>query len=236
MSVGSPGDRGARDAVIFDLDDTLYPERDYVLSGFQAVARQCCSELGISAEQAFAELRSLFAQGVRADTFNRWLAMHGRTEAPLVPRLVDVYRQHRPAIRPFPEIPALLARLRPRYRIGLLSDGYLGVQQRKFAALGCGGYFDAVVFSDTWGRSAWKPSAIPYEAAMRLLGVPPGAAVYVADNPRKDFLGARRSGMRSIRLRVPEGEYTALEPETAEHAPDHTVTSLAELGVILLAA
>jgi putative hydrolase of the HAD superfamily len=234
--VESATDRDARGAVIFDLDDTLYPERDYVLSGFRAVARHCCSELGISADQAFAELRTLFAQGVRADTFNRWLAMHGRTEAPLVPRLIEVYRQHQPAIQPFPEIPALLAELRPRYRIGLLSDGYLGVQQQKFAALGCGGYFDAVVFSDTWGRSAWKPSAVPYEAAIRLLAVPSGAAVYVADNPRKDFLGARRSGMRSIRLRLAEGEYSALEPETAEHAPDHTVTSFAELGVILLAA
>ena len=26
-------------AIIFDLDDTLYPERDYVLSGFRAVAQ-----------------------------------------------------------------------------------------------------------------------------------------------------------------------------------------------------
>jgi putative hydrolase of the HAD superfamily len=234
--VGSPVNCDALGAVVFDLDDTLYPERDYVLSGFRAVARLCGSELGIAAEQAFAELGALFAQGVRADTFNRWLAMHERTETTLVPRLVEVYRQHDPTIRPFPEIPALLARLRPRYRIGLLSDGYLGVQRRKFAALGCGGSFDAVVFSDTWGRSAWKPSAIPYQEAVRLLGVPARATVYVADNPRKDFLGARRSGMQSIRLRLPEGEYSALEPETAEHAPDHTVTSLAELGTILLAA
>ena len=36
------------EAVVFDLDDTLYPEADYVLSGFQAVADWAEVHLGIA--------------------------------------------------------------------------------------------------------------------------------------------------------------------------------------------
>jgi FMN phosphatase YigB (HAD superfamily) len=50
--------------------------------------------------------------------------------------------------------------------------------------------------------------------------------VYVSDNPAKDFLGARRAGMRSIRVRRAGGIYTALEPETPEYAPDAEVGDL----------
>ena len=64
-------------AIVFDLDDTLYPERAYVLSGFRAVAAWAAGELGLPVTQGFAELRRLFDDGVRGDTFNRWLESHG---------------------------------------------------------------------------------------------------------------------------------------------------------------
>ena len=35
------------EAIIFDLDDTLYPERAYVLSGFHAVAVWGKTHLGV---------------------------------------------------------------------------------------------------------------------------------------------------------------------------------------------
>jgi len=40
------------------------------------------------------------------------------------------------------------------------------------------------------------------------------------------FVGARRTGMRSIRVRRPGGIYAQLEPETPEHAPDAEVPGL----------
>ena len=53
----------------------------------------------------------------------------------LVTHLVEFYRNHDPLLVPSPEIPGILRELGGRYRLGLLSDGYLGVQQRKLAAL-----------------------------------------------------------------------------------------------------
>ena len=216
-------------AVIFDLDDTLYPEREYVLSGFRAVAQWAAEHAGIHAGEGYAGLHALFEQGVRGDTFNRWAAMHGHDPAVLVPAYVRVYREHQPALTPFDGIPELLVALRAHYRLGLLSDGYLDVQRRKLAGLQLAEYFDAIMFSDELGRAAWKPSPQPFEEVARRLGIAPSAAVYVADNPAKDFLGARRAGMASIWLHRPGGEYTSLAPATPDHMPDLTVTTLADL-------
>lgn len=226
---------GARKALLFDMDDTLYPERDYVLSGFDAVACWAQSHLQLSRAETQRHLRRLFAAGVRGDTFNRWLALAGldHRAAELVPQMVDVYRRHNPQIAPFPEAAAALQRYHSQYRIGLVSDGYLDVQRRKFNALQLAPCFDTVIFSDTWGRDAWKPSTRPFREALQQLKVAPQQAVYIGDNPRKDFAGPRRLGMRSIWLRLPDGEYATEQPSAPEHEPDATVASWQELQHVI---
>jgi putative hydrolase of the HAD superfamily len=217
-------------AILFDMDDTLYPERTFVLSGFRAVADWAEVHCGIPAGEGYARLESLFVAGARGDTFNRWLADFAfREAAELVPQLVQVYREHRPTIRPFPEVPTLLTSLRQTYRLGLITDGYLAVQRRKLAALRLDSLFEVVVFSDEWGRQAWKPAAQPYEAALSRLMLSPGEVVYVADNPRKDFFGARQVGMWAVWLRLPQGEYAHIQPPSPHHESHVTVSSWPEL-------
>ncbi len=220
-------------AIVFDLDDTLYPEREYVLSGFRAVASWAATQLGIPFAKGSAELERLFRMGIRGNTFNQWLAMHNLDDSN-IPQLVHIYRDHEPLLTPFPEVPALLENLRHTFRLGLLSDGYIGVQQKKLKALGLVGYFDAIALSDEWGRSAWKPSIVAFKAILQRLRTVPRSAVYVADNPLKDFLGARQIGMSTIRVHRPEGEYAQSAPPTPQHAPDFTITSLADLEKILI--
>jgi putative hydrolase of the HAD superfamily len=115
----------------------------------------------------------------------------------------------------------------------LISDGFYDVQNRKLAALGIGGYFDAVVFSDRYGKEAWKPSSKPFEVVLSLLGLPAADSVYIADNPNKDFLGARRLGMGTIRVRHAGGYYSQCQPPTAEHAPDRQIEDIARLEGLL---
>ncbi len=218
-------------AVVFDLDDTLYPERDYVLSGFRAVAHWMEAQSGVHAERGYAELYTLYEQGVRGDTFNRWLAQHQLDIS--IADLVTLYRAHIPVIETFPAVSNLLNTLSRHYKLGLLSDGYLVVQQHKLSALGLSEYFDAIVFSDSLGRDAWKPSPQPYQVALQQLQIAPDQAVYVGDNPLKDFLGARRAGMKSIWYHRPEGEYGTIVPPSEMHQPDCVITRLEELPAVL---
>ena len=127
----------------------------------------------------------------------------------------------------------MLETLHRHYKLGLVSDGFLDVQRRKLVALGLGHYFDAIVFSDEWGRDAWKPSTKPFEVVLQQLKVHAAISVYVADNPVKDFVGARRIGMLTIQVRRLQGEHMDVKPPTAQHAPDLTITSLAELEKVL---
>jgi putative hydrolase of the HAD superfamily len=221
-------------AIVFDLDDTLYPEKAYVLSGFQAVARWAAEHLGIPTGQGLAELKRLFERGVRGDTFNRWLAEHNLASDSVVPQLVQVYREHKPALAPFPKVPGLLESLRQRYRLGLISDGHLAVQRRKLAALDLARHFDAIVFSDEWGREAWKPSIKPFKIMLQRLGVKASQTVYAADNPLKDFWGARQVGISTIWIRWPGGEYTHLDPPTSRHAADLIIDSLNGFEQVLI--
>ena len=220
-------------AIVFDLDDTLYPERHYVLSGMRAIAVWGEQQFGLSCEQTFAELRRLFEQGVRGNTFDLWLESHDLEPADWVRTMVQVYRQHDPQIAPNEEVPRLLDRLCSDHRLGLVTDGCLEVQQRKMAALGLEPYFQAIIYSDVLGRDAWKPSPRPFQAVMEQLSVAADRSVYVGDNPVKDFRGARQVGMDTIRLRQPNGLYYQLEPLAHDDGPHMEIATLAELETLL---
>ena len=221
-------------AVVFDLDDTLFAEREYVLSGFKAVASWAESNLGVPESAAYADLSRMFEDGVRGDTFNRWLASLGQPLG-LVSELLQVYRRHQPVLRPYPGVTELLEALNPRCKLGLISDGYHEVQQAKFHALELATHFSAVVFSDAWGRDAWKPSVRPFQEILTRLDVSGEEVVYVADNPLKDFLGARATGMATVRTRYCAGDYAALEAPSEEYEPDLTVDTVKELQLCLMA-
>lgn len=217
-------------ALIFDMDDTLYPEKDYVLSGFQAVGAYMESMQG-HAGFADTALR-LFQAGESRQVFNRALAERGIpcTEE-LIGKLVVCYRMHEPQIALSAEAEAVLAKVKRGVKLGLLSDGYLEAQERKVGKLGLRGRFDAVVLSDELGRECWKPSPAPYERIAQLLGVSHEACVYVGDNAAKDFITAKALGWRTVRLRRSGGVY-ADTPAPEEYEAHYQIDSLLELTAI----
>lgn len=216
-------------AVLFDLDDTLYPERDYVRSGFRAVSQWAHRRWAISQEATYETLCRLLEAGARRDTFDQWLRRSGLEHRTSLEEILNVYRTHAPQITAYPEAPGVLERLVHRVLVGLVSDGPVAIQERKLAALDLRHHFQCVVFTDVWGPAFRKPHPRGFKEALGALRVRPGAAVYVGDNPAKDFLGARQLGMLAVRVRTPEGLYAQLEPETPAGTPDAEIQSLADL-------
>ena len=221
-------------AIIFDMDDTLYPESMYVMSGFRAVATWLAKEHEKSADQYFATLKTLFEKGIRGNTFNIWLEQLKITpDAELIQECVTVYREHTPNIKPFNEVVPMLKQIQPNFKIGLLSDGYLRVQQLKFEALDISHYFDSVVFSDEFGHDAWKPSTIPYVEVLKRLNETATSAVYIGDNIIKDFFGAKRLGIQTIWVKRASGEYINSRMPSDSHRPDYIVENLSEIPDIV---
>ena len=144
---------GRASAALFDLDDTLYPERDFVDSGFRAVGRFLGPRLGRSPGTIARRLRALHDTDGRGRIFDTLLAQHDVDDADLVLATVLVYRTHRPRLRPFDGVVAGLDRIRDAsVPTGLVSDGLASVQRRKLAALPeVAARLDAVVMTDELG-------------------------------------------------------------------------------------
>ena len=219
-------------AVILDLDDTLYAERSYFESGLCAVANFVAGpDEGLRAawrERLFTDVR----ENGRVGALDRIPAPPGRLEDGWVATLLQVYRTHRPAIAPFPDVAPFITRTRgERVRIGLVTDGKSCAQRRKIEALGLAGKLDAVICSDD--IDAPKPGVESFVAAAALIGAPVEACIYIGDDPSKDFIGPRRLGMETIRLRRPLPHPIA--KPAADPAADarHCVASLAEAGDLM---
>ncbi|HOW72898.1 MAG TPA: HAD family hydrolase [Phycisphaerae bacterium] len=212
-------------AVVFDLDDTLYAERAYAHSGFAAVARwlQARYTCPLDLEQ---RMRALYETEYRPRVFDRLLVEMGLSpSAGLVSQMVECYRSHRPVIGLYPDADAALDRWSGRFRLGLISDGPVGAQQRKVEVLGVASRIDRIILTDEWGREYWKPHPRAFLAMEEYWGWHGGSLLYIADNPSKDFLAPRRLGWRTLRVCRAEGVYAHL-PAVAGAEAEQSVSAL----------
>jgi putative hydrolase of the HAD superfamily len=195
-------------AVLFDLDDTLYAEHAFVDGGFRAVAALLAPRLQADADALAKRLWALHARDGRGRLFDALLAEHGVTDDPdLVLACLLAYRTHEPFLPTFDGVvEALDAMTAAGLALGVVSDGAASVQWRKLRAVaGLAPHLGAVVMTDELGPGLAKPSPVPFRVACRLLDVAPAQALYVGNDPRKDFAGAREAGLGTVRMgRVPD--------------------------------
>ncbi len=217
-------------AVLFDLDDTLYPEEQFVLGGYRTVAEVLRQEQGI---EVYEELVALFREGRHQGAFEQLLRRHGRrVTEPILQGLVRVYRGHPPTLSLFPDAEPFLEAMGAQGVMGLVTDGQAEVQRRKVDALGIAHHLDAVVYSDDYGPRWWKPHPRAFEECLQRLGREAAQSVYIGDNPHKDFLGPKRLGMLTIRVRRP-GTLHAGTRLDALHEAAVEVSSLMEACSLL---
>ena len=213
----SPADR-----ITFDLDDTLYLERDFAFSGFDAVGDHIKARHGIGGFAATCRL--LFDSPHRAQIFNEALRRHHLTDS--VPDLVAIYRGHRPQIALCPDA----ARYVLRGGFGLITDGPEPTQRAKIAALGLAAYCDQIIPTGQWGPGFGKPHPRAYQA---IADAAPGRrCVYVADNAAKDFVTPNRMGWLTVQILRPGRVHDGAAPD-ADHAAQVVITALDQLDSVL---
>ena len=180
--------------VIFDLDDTLYSEKEYVRSGFKAVS----DYLGGGLEE---KLWHSFQSGKQA--IDEVLKEIGReTEKE---KVLSIYRNHKPNLHLYPEAIELLKKLKEEnIRIGIITDGRPVGQRKKIEALGLDAS-DIVITDELGGSQFRKPCDIAFRIIATRWRLNPSEIVYVGDNLAKDFQGPQQLGMRSVFFNNPEG-------------------------------
>ena len=222
---------------IFDLDDTLYPKYQFVFSGFRAVSDYVYTLYGF---HIYEELVDLYHQGERHKVFVKALRHHFQdVESILNHKLLNVYLSHPPQIQLYPDVRRCMVQLRNRdIRIGLITDGYGGIQRKKVEALGLEQFLESTVYSDdlVGGKASWQPCPDPFYIMSMQMELEFPEIIYIADNPLIDFLAPNSLGLRTIQLVRDDGDYTDKSPPSQEYVPDFTIYSLDEITDVLQSA
>lgn len=184
--------------MVFDLDDTLYKEQDYLLSAYREIAERIGDRVtrkqGVQEDRIFDQMLRWRQEG--ENVFQCLIDTYGLDMT--VDDLLTVYRSHVPAIRLDEETNHLLDYLHRIAVIGLITDGRSLTQRHKIEALGLSAYMDEedILISEETGFE--KPSEVPYRHFMARY--PACTYYYIGDNPAKDFSAPDRLGWTSICL------------------------------------
>lgn len=217
--------------IYFDLDDTLFDEREFCRSAYAEVASALQNAHGSVFSYIVPQMYALLLR--RENPFS-WLEGElqrlGIWREEYIGELVELYRSHAPASLTLPEgSRRVLDALKKRgVRLGIISDGRSVTQRNKIKALGLESYFapEDILISEECGYD--KREEGMFRKAMQLH--PGETMVYVGDNTSKDFrqpnlLGWITFCLRHIRPMVHPQDFTAEWPDS----PRQIITSLPEL-------
>lgn len=183
--------------VIFDLDDTLYSEKEYVRSGYKAVS----DYLGGGYED---KLWNYFEAGQPA--IDELLKELGRQSEKK--NVLYIYRSHNPDIHLYPGVAEMIENLKEKgIKVGIITDGRPEGQRNKLKALGL--KVDDVIITDELGGIQFrKPCDIAFRIMLTKWRLNPANAIYVGDNPLKDFQAPQQLGMKSLWFKNEDGLYS----------------------------
>jgi putative hydrolase of the HAD superfamily len=218
------------EAIVFDLDDTLYPERNFVESGYRAVARHVADFYGADFDDVISAMTAAWRSQGRKTVFPALLKRF--PEVPVsMPELIHVYRRHTPQISMFPGYRELLRELGSHYRIGIITDGMPEVQERKVIALGLAGMVNAIIYSWKYGSERQKPHPLPFRLMLASLQTYPESSLFVGDSVEKDWRGARAAGMKYVHVWNPLSDVEG--GSAVKNLPEPAIQSLHQLPEIL---
>jgi putative hydrolase of the HAD superfamily len=226
--------------LVFDLDDTLYAERDFAVSAFGAAGRwaEAIHRVPTLAEDMTAlldagHLGQIFSMALKAK-------LPDHTAADL-DALRQVYLTHAPdQLSLFDDAARALAHFGQRTDVllGLITDGTANVQAAKIRALGIGDQFRHTILTGSLGpgRAFHKPHPRAFEQMQAALAKPGDRLVYVGDNPAKDFLAPRQMGWTTVQVDRPCQQAFKIHRGVAA-LPDgdahHVIDSLDDLAGLL---
>lgn len=178
------------DVIIFDLDDTLYSEIDYVKSGFKFIS-----------DGKYDELINSFNKGQKAID----VVFPSDKESKL-----RQYREHFPSISLYPGVKDMLLRIKQNNKkIGLITDGRPEGQRNKIKALEIEDLFDYIIITDELGGIEYrKPCPLSFQKMKERFDIDYSRMVYIGDNINKDSISPKKLNISFIYFNNSEGLYS----------------------------
>lgn len=179
--------------ILFDLDDTLYSEKEYIRSGYHEIAK-----LLLEVENAEEKLWYFFEQ--KKSAIDELLVSENRYSEQLKKECLEVYRKQKPNIHLYPEVEQMLVKLKELgYGLGIITDGRPEGQRAKIKSLDLERYFDKIIITDELGGIDYrKPNPLSFEMMKNYFGCQYNEMCYVGDNINKDFIAPNKLGMNAM--------------------------------------
>ena len=174
--------------VIFDLDDTLYSEKEYVMSGYKKIADY------LGRGEAIEKLWKYFEAGKPA--IDAYLEEIGEMDKKA--ECLNIYRNQIPEITLYDGVTDMIQELKNKgIKVGIITDGRPESQRNKLKALGLDEMVKDIIITDELGGIQFrKPNDISFRIMQKLWRLPFEQLVYVGDNLNKDFQAPKQLGMR----------------------------------------
>lgn len=174
--------------VVFDLDDTLYNEIEYLKSAYRCIAQNIAQD---SWAKLYAHMFSLYRTG--ENVFDFLIKEHSCDKN----ELLNLYRYHKPSIHTFPGVLELFQKIKQKDgKVAVITDGRSKTQRNKINSLGIETLVDHIVISEEIGSE--KPNKNNFLAVENVFNR--STHYYIADNVRKDFEGPQSLGWQCILL------------------------------------
>lgn len=224
-------------AVIFDLDNTLYHYDPCNHAGLVAAHQKLNQQLVVPYEQFIIVHNQVRSQ--LAVTLENQAASHNRaiffkriveqlTGAPHPDLVIDMFNLYwdnfLDIIEPHPDAHHVLATLSKRMPLAMLSNHITAIQLRKIKRLKFAPYFTHIVTSEETGIE--KPDPAIFGWVLDLLEIEPQQAVMIGDHPLGDIRGAREAGLKTIHM-------TEFRRDPKPEQADHVISQLIDVLDIL---
>ncbi|MDH3648127.1 MAG: HAD family hydrolase [Saprospiraceae bacterium] len=210
--------------IVFDLDDTLYKEVDFVKSAYKYLSDLLFEETG---KNCYEEMCNWYRAGKSA--FD--LIKSNYNISMSIDEMVDTYRHHSPNIHLSEGVKESITELLSwRIPTGIITDGRSATQRNKLKALGLEGLFDLVVISEEIGTE--KPHRNNFLLYNEKFSN--HSFAYIADNISKDFVTPNALGWLTICL-LDNGQNIHKQDFSfpAEYLPQQTLTSFLDLEIMM---
>ncbi|MGZ0017101.1 HAD family hydrolase [Yeosuana sp. AK3] len=179
--------------IIFDLDDTLYQEIDYLKSAYKEISSEIAIEINTSSLIIYEDMLQYFYN--KKNVFEEILIQYNSSLK--VSELINVYRNHKPDIHLSKDKIEVLNSLKNNnFNLGLLTDGRSFQQRNKIEALKLTNWFSEIIISQEFGSE--KPNINNYKYFEDIFGE--GNYYYIADNVIKDFVSPNKLNWTTICL------------------------------------
>ncbi len=210
--------------LIFDLDDTLYSEIQFVKSGFFAVANELNSLFNIPIIESYNFMLKVLDDNGRGNVFNDLLKFYGKFSTTNVNHCIKVYRHHKPDVKLNIDVRSVLSFFPGNKYI--VTDGHKIVQENKVNALGIKSLFKHIYITHRYGVVHSKPSVYCFDLIRKRENCDWTDMCYIGDNPQKDFVNLKPLGVHTIRIKT--GIYDSMDIASHLEA-DNIISNLNEI-------